>query len=252
MKGKSFYKFYYSKDKEIHDLEEVQHEYKKNNGNISNYKGNMFCPECKTAALKFTHRTSKKREFLSKLSTSSHQQDCSYINDYVAKKELKKTSDYLSESQIQDRLEATLNILIPYQKKDLNQSNHISNNNPSEIIINNYKKSSSSTNSIPRKSIGSWFDESEVNKVYIFYGVAKLEVIEVKSKRNGEIFYNLLIKTKKNNEWKLKTKVFRGRKKDLIDTNAVYNIAIYGHLMLYKSYLQINSETPESILYRQK
>lgn len=88
MKRKQFDDFYFIKDGKIHTLDEVQEHYEKNNGDISYYKGDMRCPECKEARLAFTHKTSKNREYLSKEPTSNHLDNCSYNYDYATKKQI--------------------------------------------------------------------------------------------------------------------------------------------------------------------
>ncbi|WP_449460725.1 hypothetical protein [Streptococcus suis] len=113
----SFKEFYYSNDQQIHDLSEIQNEYEKNNGDISKYRGQIFCPECKAAELRFTHKTSNTRAFLSKMPSSNHNENCSFIHEYASTNEVKQFIKTLPEKQIQDRLESELNLLLPKEKK---------------------------------------------------------------------------------------------------------------------------------------
>ena len=85
MANVSFEEFYYNEDDQIHDLYEIQKEYEKNNGNISKYRGHIFCSECKIAELSFTHKTSIRRAFLSKIPSSDHAEYCSFKHDCATK-----------------------------------------------------------------------------------------------------------------------------------------------------------------------
>lgn len=168
MSNTSFEKFWYTKDNQLHNLSEVQKEYKENNGDISKYRDKMYCPECKSAKLSFTHRTSSRREFLSKIPSSDHTNSCSFNHNPVTKNKIKKATETLSDAQIQDRLEAALNQLLP---KKANESSVLLDDvktNPFIIEVQN-ENDKIIRKSIPRKSINACFDKSEENKTYIFY-----------------------------------------------------------------------------------
>ena len=107
--------FYYTKDNQLHDLYEIQEEYERNDGDISKYRGYIFCPECKKAELRFTRQTSSRRAFLSKMPSSDHDEDCLFKNDYATNNEIRQYTKTLNNQQIQDRLESALNQLL--QKK---------------------------------------------------------------------------------------------------------------------------------------
>ncbi|MDO5089591.1 MAG: hypothetical protein Q4D53_07385 [Leptotrichiaceae bacterium] len=253
MKNKSFDNFFYLKDGKIHDIEDVQKEYKNNFGDISKYKGSMFCPECKKAELSFTHKTSSRREFLSKLPTSSHVEGCSYINDYASKKELRKYVKSLTDDQIQDRLESALNSLFNKQNQLNKEIMNSSENNPFVIEHVNINTGVSQRKAIPRKSIKSWFDKAYEGEVYIFYGRVKLEVKEISKKENNKTYYKLIVKTKaKDGSWKEKTSIFRAYIKDDVDIDSIYDIAVFGHIKFYKKFPEINTETLSSIMFRKR
>lgn len=65
MPNNSYEDFLYDEDQRLHSVYEVQKEYEQNNGDISKYRDKMLCPECKRAKLRFTHKTSERRAFLS-------------------------------------------------------------------------------------------------------------------------------------------------------------------------------------------
>lgn len=249
MANVSFKEFYYTEDNQLHDLSEIQKEYKQNNGDISKYRGKMFCPECKKTELRFTHKTSNKREFLSKLPSSNHSEGCSFIHDYATYKEIKEFAEKLSDKQIQDRLEAALNQLLSKEGKEISDLTNDDKKNPFIIEVKD-KDGSRIRKSIPRKSIKSWFDKLEEKKICIFYGQVKLQSKEVTTK-NG-IRYKWIVKIKKmKNEWETKTSIFRGTAKDNIDEEKIYDIAVLGEIEFYNDFPQIKTTNFSAIMFRE-
>lgn len=244
----SFEEFYYTEDNQIHYLDEVQKEYEQKHGDISKYRGRMLCPECKKAELRFTHKTSNRSAFLSKIPLSEHEGGCSFIHDYATNSEIKQFAKTLTKKQILDRLEAVLNQLLPKKEKDCNGVSNGSKNNPFIIKVDD-KKGSSIRRSIPRKSIKSWFDKSEEKKVFIFYGCVKLSNEEIKNEKGK--YFRLIVKTKNQNEWKKKTSVFRGIIQDNIDEEKYYYIAVLGEIEFYKGFPQIKTTSFDAIMLRE-
>lgn len=252
MRHPSFDEFYFSKDRKFHDISEIQDMYETNHGNISYFKGHIFCPECKQAELRFTHKTSSKKAFLSKIPSSQHKDGCSYIYKYATMTGLKTYIKSLDTLQMKDHLESALNRLFP--SKHTNNIGQSSGNHSNPFIFE--KKHGvgrpSIKYSIPRKSLNAWFDREMEDQIFIFYGKVRLHVEEITGKvaSNGAPLYRLIVQTKQNREWGYKTKIFRGITKDAIDENQVYTLAVFGHIEFYNGLPQIKTETFESILFR--
>ena len=245
VKRKQFEDFYFVEDGKIHTLDEVQERYEKNNGDISYFQGRMRCPECKEARLSFTHKTSKKREYLSKEPSSSHLDNCSYNYDYASKKQIIEYVETMNDDQIQDKLESALNMLINRETStDININSQVQRDNP--LIIKSSNGGNSIQRTIPRKSLSLWLDKEYEGKVFIFYGKVKLKVEPFKE------FFRLLVYTKRKDEtWGYKTKVFRRRFEDEIDENKEYDIAILGYLdFSYGRTPEIKTIKFNSLLYR--
>ena len=226
MKRKQFDDFYFVKDGQIHKLDEVQAHYEKNNGDISYYKGDMRCPECKEARLAFTHKTSKNREYLSKEPTSNHLDNCSYNYDYASKKQIIEYVETMNDAQIQDKLESALNMLINREiSTDSNINIQAQRDNP--LIIKSSNGGNSIQRTIPGKSLSLWLDKEYEGKVFIFYGKVKLKVEPFKE------FFRLLIYTKRKDEtWE-------------------YDIAILGYLDFSHGHTpEIKTVKFDSLLYR--
>ncbi|WP_311436792.1 hypothetical protein [Fannyhessea vaginae] len=245
MKIKQFDDFYFVKDGQIHKLDEVQEHYEKNNCNISYYKGDMRCPECKKARLAFTHKTSKNREYLSKEPSSSHFDNCSYNYDYASKKQIIEYVETMNDNQIQDKLESALNMLMNRDaSKDININSQAQRDNP--LTIKSPNRSNSIQRTIPRKSLNMRLDKEYEGKVFIFYGKVKFRVEPLKE------FFKLLIYTKgRDGTWGYKTKVFRGKFEDKIDETKEYDVAILGYLdFSYGNTPEIKLVKYNSLLYR--
>lgn len=253
MKDVSFDEFYFSKDKKRHNVSEIQALYESNNGDISYFRGYIFCPECNRAELRFTHRTSSRRAFLSKIPKSEHEKECSYICEYATKRELQVYVKSLEASQITDRLESALNRLFPDKK--IRNTDGFSGNDSNPFVFEKKHEigGTSIRRSIPRKSLNSWFDREMEHQIFIFYGKVRLQVEEIPEKvaSNGSPLYKLIVQTKQNGEWNYKTQIFRGITKDAIDENQVYALAVFGHIEFYHGYPQIKTETFDSILFRE-
>lgn len=241
MSNTSFEKFWYSKDNQLHNLSEVQKEYQENNGDISKYRHKMYCPECKRAKLSFTHKTSNRREFLSKIPSSDHTNGCSFNYNPVTKNEIKKVTETLSDAQIQDRLEAALNQLLPKKANESSVILHEVEANPFIIDVQN-KNDKIVRKSIPRKSINAWFKKFEENKIYIFYGRVKFK--EINS-------YILIAKTINMYNTIKKTIIYGKRTIKNIREDINYDVAILGYINFYKGRPQIKLENSAYIMFRE-
>ena len=250
---KRFDDFYFVEDNDLHSLEEVQYEYDYNDGNINCFKGRMYCPECRMAGLAFHHKTKKKREYLSKLPSSNHKNGCSYINEYASKNAIIEYVKSLDEEQIQDKLESALNMLIPKENTDI-KCNDIENKNAVEnpLVIKKNIKGKTEYKTIPRKSIYTWFDKQFEGCPALFYGIVRMKIRHVNSKKNAK-YYVIEIYKKgiKDGEWKYKTEIFRGTHKDIVDESIEYDFAVIGRLdFSYKNRPQIRTISKNAVLYR--
>lgn len=248
MPNHSYEDFLYAADQQLHSLYEVQKEYEQNKGDISKYRDKMLCPECKKAKLRFTHKTSEKRAFLSTLPTSNHEEGCSYNYDLASNRAVKQFVATLTPEQVHDRLEAMLNKLLPGAIRDNKNAFNDEKENP--VVINiGARPHQSNLKAIRRKSMNAWFDKLDENNMFLFYGKVRLAVEKCKT-RNGER-YKLIVKTWKKDTWINKTSIFRGMAQDDIDENTTYDLAVLGHLEFYNDFPQIVTESFTSILYRE-
>lgn len=238
MMKKTMDMFYFSEDENIHLLSEVQEEYKKNNGDISKYNGNMYCPECYHAELSFTHKTSRSSEYFSKLPSSNHLNGCSYNYPYGSKKIITEYCNHLTEQQIGDKLEAALNILM---RKHIDRNNHknIPEKDNPFIAIKKEHNNTYRRYAIPRKSLNCWLDKDLGTDPYIFYGNVKLKVKTIETKDKEEVNYLQIYTRNRDGEWKFKSSITRWGYKDNIDENQVYDIAVLGCLNFEGRFMRI-------------
>lgn len=248
MPNHSYEDFLYVADQQFHSLYEVQKEYEQKNGDISKYRDKMLCPECKKAKLRFTHKTSERRAFLSTLPTSNHEEGCSYNYDLASNRAVKQFVATLTDEQVHDKLEAMLNTMLPRDRRDNENAVNAEQQNPFVIDIG-ARNHQPNRRAIPRKSMNRWFDKADENNMFLFYGKVRLAVEKCKT-RNGER-YKLIVKTWKKDTWINKTSIFRGMAQDDIDENTTYDLAVLGHLEFYNDFSQIVTESWTSILYRE-
>lgn len=233
MTDTSFERFYYTVDGKKHDISEVQEEYERKRGNISKFYGKMKCPECEQADLSFTHKT-ERREFLSKLPSSSHKEGCSYIHPKVSKKIIIQHINSLTDLQIHNRLETALNLLQPHtiSSADIPKGTD-KRDNPFVVKIKK-DKDTYKYFSMPKKSLNTFLGKDIEFIPHIFYGTVKLKVSDMKSTVAGceHLTYHYLnIYTKKRDgKWIRKTSIFRGTFLDIIEEDKEYDIAILGWL----------------------
>ena len=248
MPNHSYEDYIYAADQQLHSLYEVQKEYEQNKGDISKYRDKMLCPECKKAKLRFTHKTSERRAFLSTLPTSNHEEGCSYNYDLASNRAVKQFVATLTDEQVHDKLEAMLNTMLPRDRRDNENAVNAEQQNPFVIDIG-ARNHQPNRRAIPRKSMNRWFDKADENNMFLFYGKVRLSVEERETKKGKR--YILIVKTKRGEEWIRKTSIFRGMAQDAIDENTTYDLAVLGHLEFYNDFPQIVTESFTSILYRE-
>lgn len=197
----------------------------------------LFCPECKSARLKFTSATSQRNAFLSTWPGDVHSPNCDYGFESASKREICEHYAMLTDDQIQDKLEACmnhffrLNIAVTHSEFD----NDIKNN---PIILINLE--TGHPKRLLTRSLKSVVmrDGDILDTPILFYGKVKLEI-----KKAGHV-HSIILKNIKSN------KPFLYLKNGLLDyapqninTDYIYNFVFIG---VYQS----NNKYPE--LYRRR
>lgn len=197
----------------------------------------LFCPECKSARLKFTSATSQRNAFLSTWPGDVHAPNCDYGFESAFKREICEHYTMLTDDQIQDKLEACmnhffrLNIAVTHLELD----NDIKNN---PIILTNLE--TGHPKRLLTRSLKSVVmrDGDMLDTPILFYGKVKLEI-----KKAGHV-HSIILKNIKSN------KPFLYLKNGLLDyapqninTDYIYNFVFIG---VYQS----NNKYPE--LYRRR
>jgi len=218
----------------------------------------MLCPECQKAELIFVHKTSYNRAHLKKIPSVNHLEDCSYNYEYASKRLVKKYVDDLSYNQVQDRLNAIMNMLCSNKpKKESSPSNNgvknTANSNP--LLIPDVVKEPTNLKALRRKRLAGWIDESDGTDLHVFYGKVKLSVEEKKkTNKEGEeySYYLLTLKTQnKNSEWKYRTSIYRGGIKDIVDEAKAYQVAMIGNLNFDYKWWRIDLLNRNAIRYQE-
>ena len=202
---------------------------------ISFNRDALFCPECKSARLKFTSATSQKNAFLSTWPGDAHIPNCDYGFESASKKEICEYYMTLTGDQIQDKLEACMNhfFRLNTTAAHLESDNKIEDN--PIILVNHETKKHKRLLTRSLKSVV-MRDDDMLDTPILFYGKVKLEIKEVKP------FHSIVVKNIKSNKpfLYLNNGLLCYAPKE-IDSNCVYNFVFIG---MY----QCNSKYPK--LYR--
>lgn len=152
MKHKSFETFYFQKDGSIRKIEEINEAIKSNNYNP--FYGEMFCPECCLAELKYTPEYSNKKAYLSAIRVDTHHEECSYKYEPADNKAISQEFDHLTEEQTQDKLEAVLLYLKRinlFESKE--KTKHSLQNTTNPLLLNEKKSTNKQTRYVLPKRI---------------------------------------------------------------------------------------------------
>lgn len=256
MSRKSFDECYCTSMNDIATLDYIVDFVESHDGKLGNYEGSMFCPECRSAELSYVHKTSKKRAFLRRKSSSRHLPCCSYIHEYSSLKFSKEYYESLTHEQIQDKMASMMRSLLrdPLVNREIvtQANNYVEVDNP--LIIEKERNGQQIRRSLRRKKLSTWLNEEIVGELYLFYGDVKLKVrrIEKISKAGDSYFYCFLdiFCENKNREWKKKTRIYRGTIEDSIDENQIYHFVAVGSLGFSNGFPILELSNKQSLLFK--
>ena len=236
MKNRTFMKFYYNGDKNIHDISEIEKKYEKNPYSRLDYKGKIYCPECKVAKLCFTRKTKNRNAYLSTLPSSEHAIECSFCSG----SNIKQQQEYmktLSCKDVEDKLITLLDKILNSRDISLGEtSNNVNGSkNSSNILINNKIRKNKILLAKPINSI----TLSDVDSILFIYGTGKISTWKNKVSKNKDITYLYNIATKKNNRWGCRLSIFTNQEFTFKE-NVMYDFAILGKIVNFDQHLQIH------------
>lgn len=255
-KPKSIEEFYSRRKDDYFSIKFIADYAEHHDGDIGEFYGDMFCPECHQAKLSFVHKFFKRRAHLRRV--SDHAEGCSYNYEYTSKKAIKKYIDSLSDKEIQDKLNSIMNMLCrnsSMKKTMIDDAEKNTKKDANPMLIPEKNKKKTIVRALRRKRLNDWIDKSDGTDLYVFFGKVKLEVVEKEetSDKPSKCFkYNILkIYTQnKQGEWKFRTSLYRRNIKDSVKKDAVYHIVLIGHLDFNYSPFRINLVNQNAIKYR--
>ena len=207
---------------------EVIAEYYETNG-LGKYDGNMFCPKCKNAALKFTPKAKSHRAFLSAIDNTKHLPGCPFQHDKSKTAYNNANYDDLNQNQIEDKLASFIRKL---KKQSLGSS--VSNGhsqNPSHKPLVPTSGNNQTTNikrTLRSKNLDNSLKKEDADFLCTFYAIdAILTVKEEENKKNpNKPLCFLYINTISGNEYR----IYRGTHKDIVAPNQRYTVVLIGYL----------------------
>lgn len=208
----------------------------------------LYCPECKTALLKFSKGSALKRACLSSYSISEHLETCSHRYSPAKNDETTKYYSALNSEQIQAKLDSTIYHFLRIYDDDRNTHNSITiEDNPATAVITS--QDISERKRIPTRSLNTnIYDQANISYdvPILFYGTVKLRIMDYKT-RKDVLLHKLCICSKRSGKpyiW-----LFLGMEwyDSLINENQNYYVAFIGE---YKKYLgENNAYRDEIVLY---
>lgn len=159
-------------------------------------KDRLYCPECHIAQLTFTHRTTRKSAYLStRHSVAEHANNCSYAVASASKRQVKSYYAGLTNEQIQDKLDAAINL---YLRHINGENNHepLPPRNQNPGILTTVENGHQTHRRLPKRNIYSIYNvtDDELGIPLLVYGCVKIEAIETPSKfKEGETYHKFHI-----------------------------------------------------------
>ena len=222
--------FYYKTNGEIISV------YKLDKNTYLSYENAMFCPDCNQAELYFVLHS--KTPHLRTKPSATHCNQCPYNYEEANNKITQKYFDALSETQMQNKLNAIMRYLCTdkHTRKAYLTDSTIEQN---PMLIPSNTQKTKTYYMLRRKSLAVYFSEEDKNQLYIFYGKAKLKVIN----KQNYAFLKIGIGKKPISIYFSKAHI----PKD-IKENATYHIVCIGYLE--DSVFNIELLKPNSIKYQ--
>lgn len=256
MLKKSFDECYCTLIHDIATLDDIADFVESHDGKLGNYEGTMFCPECRSAELSYVHKTSKKRAFLRRKSSSRHLPYCSYIHEYSSIQFSKEYYESLTDGQIQDKMASMMRLLLrdPLVNREITTqaTNNVEVDNP--LLLKKEKNGQQIRRSLRRKKLSTWLGEEIAGDLYLFYGEVKLKVQRIeKTNEAGESYFYCFLDIfceNKNREWKKKTQIYRGATEDSIDENQIYHFVAVGKLDFSNGFPKVELSNKQSLLFK--
>lgn len=248
---KTFDEFYYKANNSKEYLDDLQEYVENNNNSLGKYQNQIYCPECQQAELSYVHKTNQRRAFLRRKPKEKHDEFCSYRYDYASKNFAKTYYTFLTDSQIQDRMNSMMRKLLDKPKisnKVTSSRNIIFEENP--FILEKVESEDRIRKTLRRKSICQYLDRNVDTMLQLFYGKVRLKVVSrIKTNQKGESYTIHFLQIKclnKDSKLTLRTSIYRGGRLDEIDENKEYHLVAVGHLEFSDNY------PPELKLVNQK
>ena len=173
-------------------------------------RNNLYCPECRVAKLKFTRKTNRCTAFLSTKQrtfddANEHEQKCPYAIEPAKKSQVKEYYRELTNEQIEDKLNAAINLY-------LRQVNGGQNNPPppheyNPLIMTAVENGRQVHRRLPKRSIYSIYsiDDSLLGIPVLLYGAAYLCVedkmgpyghyyrLKIRKVPNAKVFHTIIL-----------------------------------------------------------
>ena len=155
----------------------------------------IYCPECGTAPLKFTSKTSNRCAFLSTMPippNTDHSDDCSHRYNTIGKRGAKEFYDNCTDAQVTDKINACINLL---KRRNFIMTTDEDGKNPRcpTLHITRTRNGQTEYKRLRTRSFYSIYelDDEDMGFPIVFYGKVFLSFERTKSK-TSDFEFNIL------------------------------------------------------------
>ncbi len=213
----------------------------------------IFCPECQTALLKFTSKSSNHCAFLSSMPippNPEHAKDCSHKYTSIGKRGATEFYNTCTHEQAIDKINACINLLKNRNHILTTDSNNHQPHHPLltvERTINGRKES----RRLRTRSFYSTYelDEEDVGFPIVFYGKVYLSLENKKSKTKEFSFNVIKVHSIYGNKQELQSVYFGNNIIDNLKENHIYLFGMVGVPHYNGKYININFYNKDYSLY---
>ncbi|MDO4642166.1 MAG: hypothetical protein Q4A84_10795 [Neisseria sp.] len=223
-----FEEFFYLRERKNLPINIIEN-YNTNYNNNGPYEGQMRCPECHLAELRFTPSTSSRRAFLSAIDLDKHADGCSYKYERASSKAIQKYFEDLTNQQVKDKLVSMLRMM--NRKKEAqgyprNPQSQDPDSNP--FICSDKDQKKYYRKALPRRSLNRPLVVEDANLLCAFYGQSVYLSVDTVHKESPDktpyVYHRLKIKTNNN----MMYSIYRGVHYDDVEDGKIYNIVFIG------------------------
>ncbi|WP_334090243.1 hypothetical protein [Helicobacter typhlonius] len=163
-----------------------------NDTNYPQYKGNIFCPNCRITKLYFVNQGTP---HLRTIPHSIHSESCLYAYEIASTQNSIEYLEKLTNIQMKNKLASLMRRMF-YNENSCNKVNNYLDEEINPLLINiNSPNKEKNIKSLREKSINASFGEEDDGELFVFYGKVKFNFF--KQEKNEYAYLQVFVKDKR-------------------------------------------------------